>query len=266
MLTDLHNHTCHFSPDAKMTIDELIIEAIKKNLNIVGITEHYEYDNPDPNDNIQTFDLDEYAKVFPEWKARCPSSLLLLKGIEFGYQKHTADTIDRIAIENSFDVVNLSKHLFRGVDLCFSNEAYQLDRITRHKEYIGEMAEMAERMNNFSVCSHYDYVNKYNKDPYENVLYEDCPKEFDRLFEALIYKEKALEINTATSVNRNQKPDPEVIKRYLSMGGKLITLASDAHIKENLGTAIPDFAEFLKSLGVREVCYYKAMRPVTTSI
>ena len=266
MLTDLHNHTCHFSPDAKMTIDELIDEAVRKGLSVVGITEHYEYDNPDPNDNIQTFDLDEYAKTFPKWQSMCPPTLLLLKGIEFGYQTHTAKTLDCIALEHDFDIVNLSKHLFRGVDCYYSEEAYKLDKITRHKEYIGDMADMVERCSNFDVCSHYDYVVKCSKVPHENILYEDCPKEFDRLFEALIYKEKALEINTSTSVRRDIMPDPEVIKRYLSMGGKLITLASDAHVKENLGKAIPDFAEFLKAYGVRSTCYFKKHKPEIVGI
>ena len=57
MLTDTHNHTCHFSPDAKMTIDELIEAARSRNIGAVAITEHYEYDNPDPNDKTRMRDF-----------------------------------------------------------------------------------------------------------------------------------------------------------------------------------------------------------------
>lgn len=266
MRADTHNHTCHFSPDAHMTIDELIETATERHLDIVGITEHYEYDNPDPDDNIQTFDLDEYTSTFPQWQAKCPSGLTLLKGIEFGYQRHTAGKIDEIASSNGFDIVILSRHLFRGIDVAFSKEVYKLDRITRNSEYIGKLAEMAETVNEYSVIAHYDYIDKYNPERGSRISYEDCPAEFDRLFEAIISKDKALEINKATSMKRSTRPDPEVIKRYLTMGGRLITLGSDAHVKENLGVSISDFEEYLKSLGVRELCYFRSRQPFTYGI
>lgn len=266
MYTDLHNHTCHFSPDAKNTIDKFIEDAVSKGISIAGITEHYEYKNPDPNDNIQTFDLDLYAKTFKEWKKKCPSGFKLLMGIEFGYQPETAADIDEIASSIPFDIVNLSKHLFSGVDVCFSEEVYKLPVKTRHAEYIGALADMVEKCNNFDVVSHYDYINKYNPDKNVNVLYKDCPKEFDRFFERLIAKEKALEINTATSAKRGQMPDEEIIRRYLKMGGKLITVSSDSHVKGQVGRLIPETFEFLKSLGVKEVCYYEGRKVKLLSI
>ena len=266
MLIDTHNHTKHFSPDAKMTIEELIETSSQRGLKVVAVTEHYEYDNPDPNDNIQTFDIEEYSKVFPDWQRLCPPSLLLLKGIEFGYQTHTAEAVDRIALEADLDTVVLSNHLFRGVDVCFSKEVYKLDKKARHREYIEKMAEMVEKCDNFCVAAHYDYVNKYNPVKGEEILYRDCPQAFDRFFETLIYKEKALEINTATSVKHMSKPDPEIIKRYLDMGGRLITLGSDAHVKENLGIAIADFYLYLASLGVKELCYFKSRKAQLTGL
>ena len=257
MYTDLHTHTRHFSPDAETTIDELFETASKKNLSVVAVTEHYEYKNPDPNDNIQTFDLALYTKSFREWKEKCPSSLELLMGIEFGYQTHTASDIDELAGSAPFDIVLLSNHLFRGVDVFFSKEVYALPVKERHAEYMTKMAEMVENCNNFDVAAHYDYVNKRNPDLGVNMCYDDCPREFDRFFEALISKEKALEINTATPARRDSMPDAAIIKRYIDMGGKLITVSSDAHTKENLGKLIPETCEFLKASGVRELCYFK---------
>lgn len=260
MRTDLHNHTCHFSPDAKMTIEKLISTAVKRHLDIVAITEHFEYDNPDPTDAIQTFDLDEYSETFRKWRKLCPPQLQLLQGVEFGYQTHTASAIDQFALHKDLDIVILSNHLFRGVDLFFSKEAYSLPSSDRNREYIATMAEMAEKVDHFDVAAHFDYVNKFNPNPNDEILYQHCPKEFDRFFEALITKEKALEINTATPVKRHSKPDPEILKRYMQMGGKLFTLGSDAHIPQNLGTAITDFSLYLQSLGIQEVCYFKRHR------
>ena len=261
MFTDTHNHTCHYSPDAKQTIDELVKAAKAQNIDVVAVTEHYEYDNPDPNDNIQTFDIDSYAKDFKEWKNKY-NDITLLMGIEFGYQTHTAPVIDKIAAKYDFDTVVLSNHLFRGVDLYYSKEAYKIPANLRHKEYMGVVAEMAEKCNNYTVIAHYDYCSKYDSEENRIAYYSDCPKEFDRLFEVIIAKEKALEINTATSIRRGLMPDPEVLKRYVAMGGKLITFASDAHVSENLGRKKEEFVEFAKSCGIKEACYFKNKKPV----
>jgi len=269
MLADIHNHTCHFSPDAQMTIDELISSSVSRGLDVVGITEHYEYDNPDPLDDITTFDIIEYCKAFEDWRSKCPDNLKLLMGIEFGYQTHTAGDIDRIASSAPFDVVILSNHLFRGRDVYYGGEeCYGMDKRLRHKQYIGKMAEMCEKCNNYDVAAHFDYINRYNPDPEEYIRYEDCPEEFDRFFEALISKEKCLEINTRSIYKAQAKgssvimPDPAVIKRYLAMGGKYISLGSDSHTPDTLGIMFSETIDYLKSLGVNEFCYFEKRKMV----
>ena len=63
MVTDTHNHTCHFSFDAEMSIYELMTGASEKGLNNVVVTEHYELGFDD-----QLFDIDQYNKAFITWK------------------------------------------------------------------------------------------------------------------------------------------------------------------------------------------------------
>lgn len=269
MITDGHNHTCHYSPDAEMTIDQLITSAVNNNIPRIGITEHYELDNPDKSDIIQTFDIDSYSRDFEKWKSMCPDSLTLLKGIEFGYQTHTASAIDEICKNNDFDTIILSNHLFRGVDLYFSKDAYKVPKKDRHKEYIGIMAEMCEKIDNFTVAGHYDYINRYTPEIESYVEYDDCPNEFDRFFEALITKEKALEINTRSVFKLKEKgasqifPQEKLLKRYMAMGGKLISLGSDSHTCDNLGVMFNETADYLKYLGFKEAFYFIKKRPYT---
>ena len=273
MLADIHNHTSHFSPDASMTIDELIRAASERGLSVVGVTEHYEYDNPYQIDDVQVFDMTEYDMIFPIWQAKCPEGMTLIKGIEFGYQTHTAAAIDMLASQIKFDVVLLSRHLFRNRDVYYSGEdCYGLPKIDRHKEYIGMMAEMCERCNNFDVAAHFDYINRYNPDLTEHLLYDDCPIEFDRFLEALVTKEKCLEINTKSIYKAEERgcthvmPDPKIIRRYLDMGGRLISLGSDSHTPDTLGVYFESTIEYLKSLGVKELCYFINREPVLYGI
>ena len=54
-----------------------------------------------------------------------------------------------------------------------------------------------------------------------------------------------------------------VLKRYVAMGGKLVTFASDAHVSENLGRRKEDFVEFAKACGIKEGCYFKGKQVFT---
>lgn len=265
MVTDGHNHTKHFSVDAEQTIDELINEAKAKGYTRIGITEHYEIDFPEDGLNWM-FDLNEYDREFVKWQEKA-GELELLKGVEFGYQSHVAEDIDKTASLIPFDVVLLSVHLFRGKDFYVDRECYKLPAKDLHREYMEMMAEMCERCDNYDVAAHYDYINRYTDNKSDFVTYDECPDVFDRFFEALITKEKALEINTKSIYKHRtggftrDLPDPAILNRYRQMGGKLITLGSDSHFKGSLAVCFDDAVEYLRSLGFKESVYFKDRKP-----
>ena len=266
MVTDAHNHTRHFSADAGQTIDELIAQARSNGFTRIGITEHYEVDYPE--DGLDwTFDLNEYNRAIKDWRAKASPDLELLMGIEFGYQTHVAEEIDRLASLIPFDEVLLSVHLFRGKDFYVDRECYKIPKKDLHREYIGMMAEMCEKCSNYDIAAHYDYINRYTDNTSNFVLYEDCPDEFDRFFEALISKGKALEINTKSIHKHKERgfvrtlPDPEILNRYREMGGKMITLGSDSHFPGTFAVCFDEATEYLRSMGFKESYYFKDHKP-----
>jgi len=273
MLTDLHNHTRYFSPDATMTIEELIEGARARDIGQIAVTEHYDMDYPH-KDEIFTFNLDEYGKTFAKWRAKSEVSggPELLMGIEIGWQAHLSEKIKETAGHLPFDVIILSNHLFKGSDVYYSKDAPLMNQQDRNREYIGNMARMCREINCFDVAAHYDYINRYIPSPDSFVLYEDCPGEFDELFDALISKEKALEINTRSidkQLSKGSKfvfPDPAIIKRYMEMGGKLFTLGSDSHSPETIGIHFKETLQYLSELGVREICHFKGRKPYLDQI
>ena len=91
---------------------------------------------------------------------------------------------------------------------------------------------------------------------------------FDRFFEALISKGKALEINTK-SIRKHidggftrHLPDEAILNRYRAMGGNLICLGSDSHFPGTFGVCFDEAVQFLMSLGFKESVYFKAHKPV----
>lgn len=269
MFIDSHCHTTHFSADAKMTIDELLTSSKEKDISKIVITEHYDLDYPHKDEPPMFCDLCDYRLEYLKWKDMFTDKEgpELLWGIEFGYQKQLVNKLEELAVENPFDSIILSNHLFDGLDVWFNEDCYKLPLVERNRKYISTLVEMADSMNCYSIIGHYDYINRYNPSVNDEVLYSDCPKEFDSLFEIIISKEKSLEINTASIEKRirnnskNVMPDSEIIKRYLSLGGKMITLGSDAHLPNNLVLNFESTISYLKSLGVKELCYFVNQKP-----
>ena len=145
MYTDSHNHTCHFSSDAEMSISELILEANSLGIPRIAVTEHYEMDYPHKDLPPQYFDPSQYNEAFDVWRKLCTSGTTLLMGIEIGYQPHLVSKIDNLAASLPFDTVILSNHLIDGIDVYFNKECYKQPKEELHRKYIGILAEMAEK-------------------------------------------------------------------------------------------------------------------------
>ncbi|MBP5180566.1 MAG: histidinol-phosphatase HisJ family protein [Clostridiales bacterium] len=270
MISDSHMHTRIFSTDGRQTPEELIESAKKLGISNVSITEHYDMDYPHKDESF-IFDLDKYKETFPKWQEYSLNigGPKLLMGIEIGWQPHLNERIKETASYLPFDSVILSNHIYHGDDIYYSKDCALMPRQMRNREYIGTLARMCREIDDFDIAAHYDYINRYIEDPQSSVFYDDCPEEFDDFFDALISKDKALEINTS-SINKQIKkgspyimPDPRIIKRYIDMGGKLFTIGSDAHDADKIGQHFDKTVEYLKSLGVKEIYYYEGRKPVS---
>ena len=88
--------------------------------------------------------------------------------------------------------------------------------------------------------------------------------QIDQIFRLLIQKDKALEVNTSglrQKIGRTL-PDLPLLRRYRELGGRLVTLGSDAHCTEDLGKGIDEGMETLKAAGFTEFALYVQRQPV----
>jgi len=272
MFTDSHNHTSEFSGDARMTAAELITAATAKNLTAVVITEHYELDYPHNLDKPLLFDIDTYFESFAKWKTELQAGLSLYSGIELGYQPHLCTRYDSLVSRYPFDSVILSNHLFEGQDPYFYRKCYDRPKSEVYAAYINELAEMVLACNEFDIAGHYDYIMRYGSYEDPTMKYTDAPESFDRFLQALVQKNKSLEINTR-SINKlisknikNILPDREILSHYRDLGGERVTLGSDSHDSSTLGFYFDETSEFLKSCGFYELTSYVGRKEIRTPI
>ena len=118
---------------------------------------------------------------------------------------------------------------------------------------------------NFDSLGHLDYLIRYipafcgDKD----YNYKEYAEGLDEIFKLLIDKKKALEINTAGLIKGLPcfHPKLESLKRYLELGGELLTIGSDGHSPDKIATEFAKTEELLLSCGVKGYYVYKNRMP-----
>lgn len=248
MLFDCHIHTKHFSTDAKMTINECT-SALRAN-NMSGIiTEHIDYDYPDPSQFI--FEPSKYFEDFGKYRS---SSLKL--GVEVGMQDSVINRNRTLIKNNPFDMVIAAIHMVLGSDIYYPEFYYDKSKETSYSEYFDAMLNGINSLDDFDTLAHLDYISRYSPydDPYIN--YKDFKKYIDEILNYIIHNEKALEINTRLFDDEKAvNTIDEIVSVYAKMGGRYITLGSDAHIATNIGMNFNKAVSIVQKYNLRTVYF-----------
>ena len=142
----------------------------------------------------------------------------------------------------------LSPEAMEGLHLAVLSPGVPVDA-----PFVKEMAERTE----INAASHLTCPLRYINGKYKRGLDVSLfAKEIDEILAVLTERGIALEVNTSgigTPFN-DFMPDYEIVKRYYKMGGRLITIGSDAHISKNIANGFNNAAEMLESIGF--LCYY----------
>lgn len=254
MLFDSHIH-CDYSQDSSMTLVEALQTAAKEQVGII-VTEHWDYDYP-TNPYAFLFDLDDYFRKFSAYRSE-----QVLLGIEIGMQKHIVQKDEALIKAHPFDCVIASMHCVKGRDLYEPRSYKGLTKAEAVKAFLEESVATVSLYSDFDVFGHIDYVSRYM--PYEDqeLYYEDFPGLWDELFKALLEKSKVLEINTRRLDSPKALAAMEILYgRYRELGGRHVSLGSDAHYKEHVGRRFAAAKQIADKLGLLPV-YFKERKMI----
>lgn len=245
---DTHMH-CTFSVDSEMHIEEAAAAAKTHNMGMV-ITEHMDIDYP-TNPQSFLFDVDEYFAVFGNYR-----SDKLLLGIEIGLQPSCHTENSKIVLNAPFDMVIGSIHVAEHVDIYMQSFYAGRDKRSAYDVYWQDMFSCTRDYTDYDTLGHIDYICRYATyaDPNLNIHEAEYWPEICR---NLIKNGKALEINT------RRLDDPLAVmtlepfyKVYKDLGGKYVTLGSDAHRQAEVGRRIQQAYDWADSMGLTPV-YFK---------
>lgn len=259
-VADSHVHT-DCSRDAADPAMMMCESAARLGLYALTITDHCE---------CNTFVAEGYDKSVRQsnFEARKASAafsgrLHVYSGVELGQPLQDPAVAENVLNLYKFDFVLASVHNLKGkkdfFDLDYSLEKVD-DLLNRYFDEILEMIEWGR----FDSLAHLTYPWRYLVGEHHfSVPMEKWAARIDEVLKGLIRKKIALEVNTSGFRQRIgvAMPDLPVLQRYHELGGKLVTIGSDAHRWADVGGGIEKGLELLRKAGFHHFMIYIAHRP-----
>lgn len=270
-ICDIHTHSSN-SFDAENTVEEMCNSACNKGLFALAITDHCEapeillgseseygdFNKLIPKSNYETSILQDRYK----------GKIKILRGIELGEPMHNAECTKKALCFGDFDIIIASVHNLRNRPDFYYMDFKKEDAHIILDMYFDELLETAS-FDSFCTLAHLTYPLRYikrdtgvipNLSPYRDKI--------DLIYETLIKKDKALEINVSGLFKGLGETLPafDEIKRYHDLGGKYITLGSDAHNINDVGRDIEKGIELAFKAGFKSYYIYENCCPYEITI
>jgi len=251
MIFDSHMHT-EVSADSAMKAADALERAAKLGVGAV-FTEHEDMDFPGEKDF--TFSPEDYWK---KYEALRGEGERLRLGVELGMQEGLAEKNRAFVKKAPFDQVIGSIHTLLGFDLYYETlyEGREKDEI--YRLYLRAMASCVRSHGAFiDILAHIDYIARYAAYRDTELTYAVYGEEIDEVLAALIETDTVLELNTRRfDAPQGKASLVPIFRRYRELGGREVTLGSDAHDACAVAFAFCEAQDLAESLGLRIVTFF----------
>ncbi len=262
-LYDCHTHS-EFSVDGTDSIEEIVKSAISKGLNAITITDH---SLPQPENYAPYEHISKSVEGAKEMAKKYRGKILVLSGVERDDEyppefREPFYELDLDCVLGSTHTEPIFKTYFP--ELNYKSLKYCADKVDIDvlenvvKKYYQRLSGMAYYAD-VDVITHltfpFRYINGYAK---RGMDIEKFYPDIEEVLKGVVETEKSLEINTsgkATAWNEFM-PNAEILRTYFDMGGRNITIGSDAHRKENIAVGFRDAVAMLREIGFTNGSYY----------
>jgi histidinol-phosphatase (PHP family) len=250
IVSDYHMHS-HFSPDSKVSPDELCRHALALGLEEIAITDHLEWH---PKSTFPDLDLDGYFTAIESCREEFgPRGLTVFSGIELGNPHDFPAEVDLLLSRYSFDVVISSLHWLYDEDIhqspCFAGRGPE----ELYAGYFSDLARMATSAPN-SFIAHFDRIFWRGTMIYGALDLAPVEGSVRMALEAMVEHGQTLEVN-AKYLDRHPGWNEHiltVLSWYREAGGKQVAVNSDAHSADVIGRNRDVAAALLSEAGLTE--------------
>lgn len=262
---DMHIHTAN-SCDASHSAIRMCEVAMRNNLRSLTFTDHCEVDIYEKGnfEVAMTHAFVEVAKA----KSAFLGTLIINNGIELGQPVYDKEKAERIINKFEYDQVIGSVHNLRNRPDFFDIDYNEVDVESLLDEYFYEIFELV-KWDKFDTLAHLTYPLRYIVGQHNiNVDVSRFSDRIDEILSLLAKNGKALEINTSGLRQPLGKtmPDEDIIRRFRQLGGKMITIGSDAHCESDVGAGIEEGMDLAGKCGFNEITLFQKRTPIPIPI
>lgn len=263
MLYDCHIHS-EFSIDGTDSVEEIIKTAISKGVKAITITDH---SLPQPKNYAPYEHICNSVEITKNISQKYKDKILVLTGVERD-DEYPPEFCEPF-YELDLDCILGSAHSEPTFKTYFSDCNYKnlkscadiadmdfLEKVV--EKYYSRLSGLSYYAD-VDVITHltfpFRYINGYAK---RGMDVEKFYPDIKEVLNGVIKTGKALEINTsgkATDWNEFM-PNAKILKIYFDMGGRNITIGSDAHKKENIAVGFTEAINMLKEIGFTHGSYF----------
>lgn len=284
MKADYHVH-CEFSDDSSEPMEKQIERGIELGLDEMCFTDHVDYgiksDYTDPiqlyrkedgsvttsptSERLNNVNYPVYFQKLDQMREKYGSKITIKNGLEFGVQKNTVSQFQKLfnTYKDKLDFTLLSMHQVDNKE--FWTQDFQKGRTQKeyNEKYYQEILAIQKEFKDYSVLAHLDLLARYDEQgiyPFEKV--EDIIME---ILKQAIADNKGIEVNTSSFHYglQDTQPSRAILKLYKDLGGRIITVGSDAHSTKYVADHLSDVYDILKNeIGYTEFCTFEKMHPV----
>lgn len=239
---DAHLHT-DLSPDSDVPIDVFAEQALERGISELAITDHVDFEPGAPAYSFTTFEQRERVvrEAAERWAAR---GVAIRFGAELTYDRSWEDDIREHLARHAYDFTVGSWH--DRTESPFSPSRVASWVAGRSLADVVAPAfvevEAAARSGLFDTLGHLDVVKRYL---YPHLTAADlaaAPELYEPILLALVESGTALEINTSGLRHAvgETYPSAAVVARFRELGGRAVTVGSDAHRARHFAWALAD--------------------------
>ena len=264
--SDYHVHT-EFSTDSTAEMEDMIKAAVSKGLKEIMFTDHMDIDFPDKNMPFVLY-YPDYSETVNLYKVLYMKNIDVLIGVEMGLQKHIVREAAMFTEYNPFDFVIGSIHVIDGVDVSDKNFFDGKTKTEAFTEYFENVLLNVKLHDCYNVLGHLDYISRYAPYDDKEVHYSEYSDIIDEILKTLVSKGKGLEVNTSGFRYGIGHPYPqlEILKRFNELGGKIVTVGSDAHSPEYIADHFDDACAMIKEAGFKTIASFIKKQPTFIKI
>jgi len=255
---DYHMHS-RVSFDGRETGLAMALAAREAGLKEICFTDHLDYDPLGQMGKLD-FDTDAYNAEYDQLDV---PGLKIRRGMEFGMDTKNVELFKTDLQRRPFDFVLGSIHFVDDLDVYFKEYWADKTVFQAERRYLEATLEALQVHSDFDVLAHLTYIakTKCHHAP-RAVPFEEHRELIDEILRTLAEKDKGLELNTS-GMDRcgGYLPTADYFRRFKELGGRIVTVGSDAHSTDRVGQYTFDACQVLRDI-FGYVCTFENRQPI----